>query len=54
MLDEDDLNNCIDIGNDSTSITQVEYSVNFSRVLISLKDLRGITRKEKRKDIWGS
>lgn len=36
MLDEDDLSTCIDTGNDSTS---VEYAVNFSRVVMGLKDI---------------
>ena len=48
MLDKDDLNECIDIGNDSTSFTRVEYPVNFSRVVMSLEDLQGVRRKKKR------
>ena len=39
MFDEDDLSKCIDTGNDGTSITRVEYTVNFARVVMSLKDI---------------
>ena len=51
MFDENDLNECIVTGNDSTSIMKVEYSVVFSRVVIIIKGFQGVRRNKKRTKI---